>query len=327
ASGNEVQHHSRGRGGGYGGAAQGGQETPPSRAGRVSGSDSIGLPEGESGACMLEAGPHSPRLPVAATTKSTARRHDSIGHPRHSHQGGSSGPKTGEASGDAVGGDPRHHACAGRQAHIEMDASHIILHSPDPVAPVGVLRITAFHVAPKTQDGAAAPDDAADVALPPPVIIDANDEDAFSEDGNGTAMGAAGGATTGTGAAAGEENRGLDGVRVAVTVQRHGFTLVACNTEGHDARGESVQSTHLRTSTRSLPLSPTCCPLPCLLSPPLPPPSPTHASNHISPSPSPPSPTPSSPSPTPSSPSPSPGRTPLMPTSTLPTLLISSPEA
>ncbi|CAI5467949.1 unnamed protein product [Closterium sp. Yama58-4] len=96
-----------------------------------------------------------------------------------------------------------------KQARIVVDASHIILHSPDPVAPVGVLRITAFHVAPKTQDGATA----ADVALPPPMIIDANDEDALKEVGNGTAVGEAGGATTGAGAAAGEESRGLDGVQ------------------------------------------------------------------------------------------------------------------
>ncbi|CAI5500618.1 unnamed protein product [Closterium sp. Naga37s-1] len=145
-------------------------------------------------------------------------------------------------------------------ARIVVDSSHIILHSPDPVAPVGVLRITAFHVAPKTQDGAAAPADAADVALPSPVIIDANDEDALSEDSTGTTVGAAGGATTGTGAAAGEGNRGLDGVQVAqagegrggdvvqvpVAVQWHGFAFIACDTQGHDAegRGDAAEDKH-----------------------------------------------------------------------------------
>ncbi|CAI5981745.1 unnamed protein product [Closterium sp. NIES-64] len=155
-----------------------------------------------------------------------------------------------------------------KHARIVVDSSHIILHSPDPVAPVGVLRITAFHVARKTQDGAAAapadaaavPADAAaaDVALPPPVIIDANDEDALNEDDNGTAVVPARGAAGRDSAEGGEGGKG-DGVRVAVTVQRHGFTLIACDTEGHDANDLashlSIALSSISHTLRSLSLS------------------------------------------------------------------------
>ncbi|CAI6000762.1 unnamed protein product [Closterium sp. NIES-65] len=189
---------------------------------------------------------------------------------------------------------PSHFPPCIQHARIVVDSSHIILHSPDPVAPVGVLRITAFHVARKTQDGAAAapadaaavPADAAaaDVALPPPVIIDANDEDALNEDDNGTAVVPARGAAGRDSAEGGEGGKG-DGVRVAVTVQRHGFTLIACDTEGHDAND---LASRLRLPHPALPL-------PLLTWP------------RISPSPSPPSPTPSA-----RSPSPSPGPTPSL---------------